>query len=191
MNIISKNKVILFGSSTGAAAALYSAYYKRDIISGVISRGGRPDLVPLYIINNFPCYKVKSNKKNHVIPVLFIVGAKDEYVAPLNINTFLKLGQNFEFCTEENDKNNCNDYNDNSDYKINVQKIISNNFNVDYTNKNISTYQKQWRWIENATHLFEEEGKYIILKNYIFNFYNYLVWIESKIILKILQNLKI
>jgi len=56
--------MILFGSSTGAAAAIYSAYFKRDSVVGVISRGGRPDLVPSFILDNFPCYDGNNINNN-------------------------------------------------------------------------------------------------------------------------------
>lgn len=69
-------KVSLFGSSTGAAAALISAA-TRDL-SAVVSRGGRTDLAD----------DVLSNIKS---PTLFIVGALDFEVAALNETSFAKL----------------------------------------------------------------------------------------------------
>jgi len=162
LDIISSNKMILFGSSTGAAAALYSAYFKRDIILGIISRGGRPDLVPLYIIKNFPCYK-KKNEKDSIIPVLFIVGSKDKYITPLNENIFLQLGKKIESREEENDTDYC------KDYEIDFKKSIHNKRNKTSINndnefiKLNSNYKKQWKWIENASHLFEEAGKTYML----------------------------
>ncbi len=69
-------KVSLFGSSTGAAAALISAA-TRDL-SAVVSRGGRTDLAD----------DVLSNIKS---PTLFIVGALDFEVIALNETSFAKL----------------------------------------------------------------------------------------------------
>jgi len=60
-----------FGASTGAAAAIAAAATLGNQISAVVSRGGRPDLVP----NDLP--RVKA-------PVLLIVGSLDEQVMELN-----------------------------------------------------------------------------------------------------------
>ena len=61
----------LFGSSTGAAAALMAAAELPDQVSAVVSRGGRPDLAG----NALP---------NVEAPTLLIVGGSDEVVIDLN-----------------------------------------------------------------------------------------------------------
>ena len=61
----------LFGSSTGAAAALVAAASKPDDIGAVVSRGGRPDLAGAAL------GKVKA-------PTLLIVGGRDDVVIELN-----------------------------------------------------------------------------------------------------------
>lgn len=63
-----------FGASTGAAAALGAAAGRQDIVA-VVSRGGRPDLV----MNVLPSVH---------IPVLFIVGGRDEVIGALNKEAF-------------------------------------------------------------------------------------------------------
>jgi pimeloyl-ACP methyl ester carboxylesterase len=61
----------LFGSSTGAAAALMAAAELPDKVDAVVSRGGRPDLAGPALP------KVQA-------PTLLIVGANDETVIELN-----------------------------------------------------------------------------------------------------------
>ncbi len=61
----------LFGSSTGAAAALAAAAERPDAVAAVVSRGGRPDLA----MSVLP--RVKA-------PTLFIVGERDTTVLELN-----------------------------------------------------------------------------------------------------------
>ncbi len=61
----------LFGSSTGAAAALIAAAEMPDKVSAMVSRGGRPDLAGPALP------KVKAH-------TLLIVGANDEVVIDLN-----------------------------------------------------------------------------------------------------------
>ncbi len=61
----------LFGSSTGAAAALVAAASIPDDIGAVVSRGGRPDLAGAAL------GKVKA-------PTLLIVGGRDDVVIELN-----------------------------------------------------------------------------------------------------------
>ncbi len=61
----------LFGSSTGAAAALVAAANVPGEISAVVSRGGRPDLAGAALV------KVKA-------PTLLIVGGADHVVIDLN-----------------------------------------------------------------------------------------------------------
>jgi putative phosphoribosyl transferase len=61
-----------FGASTGAAAALAAAAELPQRIAAVVSRGGRPDLVPPATLE-----KVRA-------PVLLVVGGKDDTVLRLN-----------------------------------------------------------------------------------------------------------
>jgi len=61
----------LFGSSTGAAAALMAAAELPDQVNAVVSRGGRPDLAGAALPN------VEA-------PTLLIVGGNDEVVIDLN-----------------------------------------------------------------------------------------------------------
>lgn len=65
-------KIGYFGASTGAAAALCAAAEQSDLISAVVSRGGRPDLAG------------RENLKRVTCPVLFLVGSKDEAVLSFN-----------------------------------------------------------------------------------------------------------
>lgn len=60
-----------FGASTGAAAALIAAARRPDLVAGVVSRGGRPDLAG-------PCLE------EVVTPTLLIVGSADAEVLALN-----------------------------------------------------------------------------------------------------------
>ncbi|CDR34827.1 dienelactone hydrolase family protein [Criblamydia sequanensis] len=68
----------IFGSSTGAAAALQAASEKGNEIQAVVSRGGRPDLA----MNTLD--RVTS-------PTLFIVGENDFGVIELNQEAFARL----------------------------------------------------------------------------------------------------
>ncbi|HTK53885.1 MAG TPA: alpha/beta family hydrolase [Gemmatimonadaceae bacterium] len=61
----------LFGASTGAGAALVAAAREPGRVSGVVSRGGRPDLAG-------------SELPNVRAPTLLIVGSRDELVIELN-----------------------------------------------------------------------------------------------------------
>jgi len=61
----------LFGSSTGAAIALAAAASHRDAIRAIVSRGGRPDLVP-GCLGDVCC------------PTLLLVGSLDVDVLELN-----------------------------------------------------------------------------------------------------------
>ncbi|WP_323785591.1 dienelactone hydrolase family protein [Thalassovita sp.] len=65
--------VALFGSSTGAAAALVAAAESPDRFAAVVSRGGRPDLAGAALT------EVRA-------PVLMIVGGDDGAVIDLNRN---------------------------------------------------------------------------------------------------------
>ena len=62
----------LFGSSTGAAAALSAAAHVPDMVGAVVSRGGRPDLVPVNTLG-----RVRA-------PTLLIVGGADHDVLEMN-----------------------------------------------------------------------------------------------------------
>lgn len=68
-----------FGASTGAASAFQAAEKLGDIISAVVSRGGRPDLV-LKILKKVKC------------PSLLIVGGLDHDVVSLNKLAYAELG---------------------------------------------------------------------------------------------------
>ena len=61
----------LFGASTGAGAALVAAAREPGRVSGVVSRGGRPDLAG-------------SALPNVTAPTLLIVGSRDEPMIELN-----------------------------------------------------------------------------------------------------------
>lgn len=67
--------IVYFGASTGAAAALVAAADATDLVSAVVSRGGRPDLA--------------GNALHKVIaPTLLIVGEDDTEVIELNRRAF-------------------------------------------------------------------------------------------------------
>jgi dienelactone hydrolase len=68
-----------FGASTGAAATLIAAAERANIISAIVSRGGRPDLAG----SNF-LKKVEA-------PTLFIVGERDVPVIGMNENAIRQL----------------------------------------------------------------------------------------------------
>jgi len=65
-------RVGTFGASTGAAAALAAAAALPGEVAAVVSRGGRPDLVPIATLA-----RVRA-------PVLLVVGSRDETVLRLN-----------------------------------------------------------------------------------------------------------
>lgn len=73
-----------FGASTGAASALKAAVALPQIRT-VVSRGGRPDLV----LDLLPQIQ---------IPVLLIVGSKDEEVLQLNLQAIEALPEGKELC---------------------------------------------------------------------------------------------
>jgi putative phosphoribosyl transferase len=75
---IQKLSLGIFGSSTGAAAALIAAAKLPDEVAAVVSRGGRPDLAMDYLM------EVKS-------PTLFIVGGRDAVVIDLNKKAMKQL----------------------------------------------------------------------------------------------------
>ncbi|MEX2032908.1 MAG: phosphoribosyltransferase family protein, partial [Dehalococcoidia bacterium] len=60
-----------FGASTGAAAALWAAADRTDLVRAVVSRGGRPDLAA-------------SRLGSVQAPTLLIVGGRDQVVLDLN-----------------------------------------------------------------------------------------------------------
>jgi pimeloyl-ACP methyl ester carboxylesterase len=64
-------KLGYFGASTGAAAASVAAARLPQVVSAVVSRGGRPDLAHSFLP------RVKA-------PTLLIVGSQDTQVIPLN-----------------------------------------------------------------------------------------------------------
>lgn len=68
---LQRQPVGLFGSSTGAAAALIAAAERPARVQAVVSRGGRPDLAGEALA------RVKA-------PTLFIVGGEDEPVIGMN-----------------------------------------------------------------------------------------------------------
>ncbi len=63
--------VVLFGASTGAAAALMAAAERPERVLTVVSRGGRPDLAGEVL-------------EQVQVPVLLIVGGEDQQVLELN-----------------------------------------------------------------------------------------------------------
>ncbi len=65
-------RVGYFGASTGAAAALAAAAEIPELVAAIVSRGGRPDLVPATTLE-----KVRA-------PVLLVVGSRDDAVLRLN-----------------------------------------------------------------------------------------------------------
>jgi dienelactone hydrolase len=69
----------LFGASTGAAAALVAASERPDIVSVIVSRGGRPDLAGKNILRS-----VK-------VPTLLLVGGNDLQVLELNENALKEI----------------------------------------------------------------------------------------------------
>jgi dienelactone hydrolase len=73
-----KQKVGYFGASTGGAAALQAAAKKPDLVTAIVSRGGRPDLANQYL-------------SEVVTPTLLIVGEKDKHVTELNRWAYDKL----------------------------------------------------------------------------------------------------
>jgi len=68
----------LFGSSTGAAAALMAAAELPDQVGAVVSRGGRPDLAGRAL-------------QNVEAPTLLIVGGKDQAVNDLNEQALVNM----------------------------------------------------------------------------------------------------
>ena len=71
-------KLGCFGASTGAAAALQAAAGEPEVVSAVVSRGGRPDLAMDFL------GKVQA-------PTLLIVGGEDMPVIAMNKDAFKTL----------------------------------------------------------------------------------------------------
>jgi putative phosphoribosyl transferase len=71
-------KIGYFGASTGAAAALVAAAARPNVISAIVSCGGRPDLAGKELLDQIEA------------PTLLIVGENDKTVIELNQNA-LKL----------------------------------------------------------------------------------------------------
>jgi putative phosphoribosyl transferase len=74
-------KIGYFGASTGAAAALVAAAARPNVISAIVSRGGRPDLAGKEILD-----KIEA-------PTLLIVGGNDKTVIELNQNALKMLSR--------------------------------------------------------------------------------------------------
>ncbi len=77
---IGEQPIGLFGASTGAASALRAAAALGPIVKGVVSRGGRPDLVAATIL-----HRVEA-------PTLLIVGGEDQEVIELNRWAYQQIG---------------------------------------------------------------------------------------------------
>jgi len=75
-----KLSICFFGSSTGAAAALVAAAETTEIITSIVSRGGRPDLARDYL-------------SLVTAPTLLIVGGCDTQVIALNEQALEKLNE--------------------------------------------------------------------------------------------------
>lgn len=71
-------KIGYFGASTGAAAALLAAAQRPELVSAVVSRGGRPDLAGPAL-------------QKVLAPTLLIVGGADHAVIPLNQEVYAQL----------------------------------------------------------------------------------------------------
>lgn len=70
-----------FGASTGAAAALVAAAARPNLISAIVSRGGRPDLAGKEVLGQIEA------------PTLLIVGENDKTVIGLNQNALKMLAR--------------------------------------------------------------------------------------------------
>jgi putative phosphoribosyl transferase len=70
-----------FGASTGAAAALVAASERPNVISAIVSRGGRPDLAGQQVLNRIQA------------PTLLIVGENDKQVIHLNEKALEQLSR--------------------------------------------------------------------------------------------------
>ena len=74
-------KIGYFGASTGAAAALVAAAARPNLISAIVSRGGRPDLAGKEVLDQIEA------------PTLLIVGENDKTVIGLNQNALKMLAR--------------------------------------------------------------------------------------------------
>jgi putative phosphoribosyl transferase len=72
-------KIGYFGASTGAAAALVAAVARPNVISAIVSRGGRPDLAGKAVLDQIEA------------PTLLIVGENDNTVIEFNQNALSLL----------------------------------------------------------------------------------------------------
>jgi len=73
-----KQNLGYFGASTGGGAALQAAAKRPDLVTAIVSRGGRPDLANSYL-------------SEVTTPTLLIVGEKDGQVIELNRWAYDKL----------------------------------------------------------------------------------------------------
>lgn len=71
-------KIGYFGASTGAAAAIKAAVEEQNIISAIVSRGGRVDLA-------------EDELEELKIPTMLIVGEKDDFVVDVNKEALKKI----------------------------------------------------------------------------------------------------
>ncbi len=72
-------KIGYFGASTGAAAALVAAVARPNVISAIVSRGGRPDLAGIAVLDQIEA------------PTLLMVGENDNTVIELNLDALSLL----------------------------------------------------------------------------------------------------
>ena len=78
---LKKLRIGYFGASTGAAAALVASAARPNVISAIVSRGGRPDLAGKKVLDQIEA------------PTLLIVGEKDKTVIELNQNALKMLAR--------------------------------------------------------------------------------------------------
>ena len=71
-------RVGYFGASTGGGAALIASAHRPDLVSAVVSRGGRPDLAGDLLAHVYT-------------PTLLIVGGNDDHVITLNQAAFARI----------------------------------------------------------------------------------------------------
>lgn len=74
----SRSPIGLFGASTGAAAALIAAARRPEVVSAVVSRGGRPDLAG----EDLPLVRA---------PTLLVVGSRDPAVLDMNRDAMSRM----------------------------------------------------------------------------------------------------
>lgn len=78
---LKKLRIGYFGASTGAAAALVASAARPNVISAIVSRGGRPDLAGKKVLDQIEA------------PTLLIVGENDKTVIELNQNALKMLAR--------------------------------------------------------------------------------------------------